>query len=337
MIDRAQLIVVLESEPLITMIIADALEEAGFTNVAVFNDDSAAANFIHENASAIVGVIQNTVRGGRSASLMPKVAQLRSATTFSRTIPFDAGRFYFHVIDLLIPWTNVIFSTGWTGDRETRDQFERRHDSERYWEGQEVRKGQEGRRMINAWSARDRRINALAKPFTWEQLIDAVERWTPVEERALDYKARLLQPVNEEIAVILSRQPDLMHSMDPRQFEEFVAFIFQNHGFETELTAQTRDGGYDIRAVRADGANEFMLVEVKRYALNRPVGVGVVRALYGVKHLMQAARVALVTSSFVSRDAQREFSRTIPHELELWDYHRLEEFCSRYAMDLFEQ
>jgi len=333
-IDRS--VVVLESDPLISMLIVDMLDDLGVSNVYAFREDAAAAEFIFENNSNVLGVIQNTQRHGASRKLPDRIAKHRQYNSLTSALPLDSGPFYLNVIDLFIPWTNVIFATGWNGSHETRDEFEARHNSERYWEGQQIRKSQEGRRVINDWAARDSRITVLQKPFHRAQLRAALERWTTPKDFSLDHKARLLQPVNEEIAMIFSRQPELMHSMNPRKFEEFIAFVFQNHGFETELTVATRDGGYDIRAVRADRANEVMLIEVKRYALHRSVGVGVVRELYGVKHLMQASQVALVTSSFLSRDARRQFSRTIPHELQIWDYNRLREFCTEYATDIFE-
>lgn len=336
MLPGDQNVVLLESEPLVSMLIADMLDDLGVSNVHEFREDAAAAEFIFENNSNIIGVIQNTKRHGASRKLPSRITNNRPQNSLTSALPLDSGPFYLNVIDLFIPWTNVIFSTAWDGSHETRDEFEKRHNSERYWEGQGIRKSQEGRRVIDDWAGRDSRITALQKPFSLAQLRATLERWTTPREFSLDHKSRLLQPVNEEIAMIFSRQPELMHSMNPRKFEEFIAFVFQNHGFETELTAATRDGGYDIRAVRADRANEVMLIEVKRYALHRPVGVGVVRALYGVKHLMQASQVALVTSSFLSRDARQQFSRTIPHELQIWDYNRLREFCTEYATDIFE-
>lgn len=336
MVPRDQSVVVLESEPLISMLIVESLEALGYSQIHAFDEDVKAAEFIFNNPATITGVIQNSQRGGASSKLPYHITGRRNRRSFTSALPLDSGPFYLNVIDLFIPWANVIFATGWDGSRETRSEFELRHNSERYWERQEIRKSQEGRRVIDEWAARDPRIAVLEKPFDLDQLGVAIRRWTVPDTLILDHKARLLQPVNEEIAMIFSRHPELMLSMDPRKFEEFIAFVFKNHGFETELTAATRDGGYDIRAVRADRANEVMLIEVKRYASHRGVGVGVIRALYGVKHLLQANKVALVTSSFVSRDARKQFSRTIPHELEIWDYERLTQFCSDYAADIFE-
>lgn len=336
MIPRDQSVVVLEIQPLISMLIVESLEALGYSRIHAFDEDVKAAEFIFNNPATIVGVIQNTQRYCASSKLPHHITGRRNHSPFASALPLDSGPFYLNVIDLFIPWANVIFATGWDGSRETRNEFELRHNSERYWEGQAIRKNQEGRRIIDDWSARDPRIAVVEKPFDLDELGVAIGRWMVPDTLTLDHKARLLQPVNEEVAMIFSRHPELMLSMDPRKFEEFIAFVFKNHGFETELTAATRDGGYDIRAVRADRANEVMLIEVKRYALHRGVGVGVVRALYGVKHLLNASKVVLVTSSFVSRDARKQFSRTIPHELEIWDYDRLRQFCADYAADIFE-
>jgi Restriction endonuclease len=44
-----------------------------------------------------------------------------------------------------------------------------------------------------------------------------------------------------------------------------------------------------------------ILVECKHFALERPIGVGIVRAFYGVKVLNSASKAILATSSYVSK------------------------------------
>ena len=82
---------------------------------------------------------------------------------------------------------------------------------------------------------------------------------------------------------------------------------------------------------------EVSLIEIKHFAPNRPVGVGIVRTLYGVKHLQQASKALLVTSSYLSPDAKREFSRVIPWELELIERSKVLDGCKSYLSELLGQ
>jgi hypothetical protein len=76
---------------------------------------------------------------------------------------------------------------------------------------------------------------------------------------------------------------------------------------------------------------ETTLIEVKHFAPTRPVGVGIVRALYCVKHLKRASKAMLVTSSYISREARREFSRVVPWEMEFVERDRLLNWIGTYA------
>jgi restriction system protein len=75
-------------------------------------------------------------------------------------------------------------------------------------------------------------------------------------------------------------------------------------GYDTWLTAPTRDGGCDLIAKINDGAKrEFLLVESKRHA--GTVGVRTIRELYGVVNAEKANRGVLVTSGKFTRDAKK--------------------------------
>jgi restriction system protein len=99
--------------------------------------------------------------------------------------------------------------------------------------------------------------------------------------------------------------------MTSREFEEFIAQIFSKHGFSVELTQRTRDGGRDIVAIRSDlGLRSKYIVECKRYAPNRPIGVELVRNLYGVQQQEGANKSVLATTSRFTKDAQEFASNT---------------------------
>lgn len=106
--------------------------------------------------------------------------------------------------------------------------------------------------------------------------------------------------------------PDLLNELGSREFEEFVAELLASFGWDISITAATRDGGHDLLAISRDatGLETVWAVECKRYAQNQPVGVGVVRSLYGVKHGLRIPQALIVTTSRFTAEAT-EFARRV--------------------------
>lgn len=141
-----------------------------------------------------------------------------------------------------------------------------------------------------------------------------------------------LSSVNEELIRYISKHPKFLYQLEPRKFEELVSEIFKDMGFETIVTPQTRDGGNDIRAIRKDGLGTFLyLIECKRYAPHRPVGVEVIRSLYGVSMAEQATYGIVATTSYFSKDA-KEFAKRVQYQLSLRDYSDLQKWLLNYGM-----
>lgn len=100
------------------------------------------------------------------------------------------------------------------------------------------------------------------------------------------------------------RNPQLLGQIDPREFENFVADLFEQQGFKVEVTKKTRDGGKDIIAVRSEmNINVKYIIECKRYAQNNKVGVELVRQLYGVQQAESVNKSVLVTTSSFTKGA----------------------------------
>lgn len=127
---------------------------------------------------------------------------------------------------------------------------------------------------------------------------------------------QLVLPVTREIILASAELNDqfLRHFVDhpgdlakisPREFETLIADLFRGLGYEVELTAQTRDGGYDVVAVRRAETTTRSLIECKRYAVDRKVGVGVVRNLLGVVHSTRSTKGIVATTATFSRDAKQ--------------------------------
>jgi HJR/Mrr/RecB family endonuclease len=118
----------------------------------------------------------------------------------------------------------------------------------------------------------------------------------------------------------LVANPDDLYRMKPREFEEFVAELLNRDGFETTLTPQTRDGGRDILAVCSLPTGPMLcLVECKRYAKERLVGVEYIRGLFGTVTSDGASNGLIVTTSSFSNPT-REFARRHQYRLELKEY-----------------
>ncbi|HEX6042343.1 restriction endonuclease, partial [Longimicrobium sp.] len=123
----------------------------------------------------------------------------------------------------------------------------------------------------------------------------------------------------ETILYRVQEAPDKVYSLSPREFEELVAELLHRQGFQVTLTPPSRDGGFDMYAVRKDSLVETLyLVECKRYARTNRVGVEIVRALMGVVDTERANAGIIVTTSTFTQGA-REFQRRLQNVLSLRD------------------
>jgi len=137
--------------------------------------------------------------------------------------------------------------------------------------------------------------------------------------------------VNEALIRYLSDHPQMIYNLRPRQFEELVAELFRDFGYEVVLTPRSRDGGVDVRAIHKDSIGTLLyLIECKRHKPDNPVGVDVVRALYGVAAAEQATYGILAATSYFTKDAQ-EFAKTVQYRLSLRDYDDLIMWLKQYG------
>ena len=128
----------------------------------------------------------------------------------------------------------------------------------------------------------------------------------------------------------LKQKPESIYDLPPRKFEELIAELLANMGWEVELTGATRDEGKDILAyLTTDVGRLLCLVEAKRYRRDRPVGVELVRNLYGTLCDHQANSAMLVTTSLFSGDAH-EFQKRHQYHLALRDYADIISWLHRY-------
>lgn len=131
-----------------------------------------------------------------------------------------------------------------------------------------------------------------------------------------------IQPLIMEIA----QDRNLIYNISPREFEEVIERLFQNEGFETELTQATRDGGRDIIATKFEmGKPIVFYIECKRYGSKNSVGVNIVRSLYGVQSSDRVNKSILVTTGHVTRGARRfvDDQNTMMSVIDADEIHRL--------------
>lgn len=97
-----------------------------------------------------------------------------------------------------------------------------------------------------------------------------------------------------------------IYNVNRREFEFIVAELVRRKGFKVEVTKKTRDGGKDIIAIKnISGIPIKIIVECKHPDFGNPVGVDVVRSLYGVHNSKNGPNKSLlVTSSYLTKDAK---------------------------------
>lgn len=280
-----------------------------------FATDDEAARFVATNAPQVAVVVQDINRLITSPFIQ-NLGKSRRHQRSSFPVKLQGGDFYLYIIDCFVPEATTIFHSS-TIDMETAA-------------------------ILYKWSYVDPRVVVQPKPSLLKDLYLAIdcglERWenqTGMTE--ISNESRVLIPVADEIAAICGSDPTYFERISSRQFEEVLASVFRNQGFRVELTAATRDGGYDLKVIQSSAIkNEIMLVEAKKYSPSNTVPVSVVRALYGTKTLNNADRAILVTTSRVSSYAKKEFERVLPAELEIVERATLEEWCSNYLKNVLK-
>ena len=136
--------------------------------------------------------------------------------------------------------------------------------------------------------------------------------------------------VNEALIERLRVQPQAIYDLPPRKFEELIAELLDDLGYEVELTPATGDGGKDILAYMTTPHGRVLcLVEAKRYKRDHRVGVELVRQLYGTLADSEATSAMLVTTSSFMPGA-KSFQQRHRYRLDLRDYGNIVEWIEGY-------
>lgn len=140
----------------------------------------------------------------------------------------------------------------------------------------------------------------------------------------------IVSDMDEAVKAFFKKYPEKLYDINPRKFEELIASILQDFGFEVELTKATRDGGRDIIARIKNSVTNFLTyVECKRYAPDNKIDVGLIRNVSGVLYLDKPAKSIIVTTSFFTKDA-KEVAKKIENQLDLKDFDDIKDWLKRY-------
>ena len=119
-------------------------------------------------------------------------------------------------------------------------------------------------------------------------------------------------------------------NISSRKFEELIADIMHDFGFQVELTKATRDGGRDIVAFIRNSVTSYLtFIECKHYSQNNPVGVSVIRNIVGVQQIYGANKSLIVTSSYFTKDAINERMK-VENSLDLKDHEDIKKWLAKY-------
>jgi restriction endonuclease Mrr len=168
--------------------------------------------------------------------------------------------------------------------------------------------------------------------LTSPEPLTILAQWRNQEDIYRDDQAHegLITDISAEIKEYFAKHPEKLRDLDPRKFEELIADILTDLGWDTELTCATRDGGRDIYAYLRNQVTSFlMFVECKRWSEDKKVGIDIVQRLYGVARADSAHKSMIVTTSFFTLPAQ-QWPNKIAGQMELKDYNDLKAWLSRY-------
>lgn len=190
-------------------------------------------------------------------------------------------------------------------DGEDGDLFFHRNDLLQEWDtlqcGQEV--------TFELWTGERgyaaRRVNQLGEP---PELSDYHE--LPTTPPIL---ITSLQECTTELVDYVTKHPAELRQLHPGTFENLVAEIFRNEGFDTERISKWNepDGGVDLIAVRhlSLSVDIRLAIQCKRWAQQRGLSAEPIRSLGGVLDRFHAHAGVVATTGVFSEEAEEERAR----------------------------
>lgn len=181
-------------------------------------------------------------------------------------------------------------------------------------------------RAREALESTQREIRALLQSASTSLLDDDAPSSSEVE--------RLIECANDELLAFLARHPRYLYNIHSRTFEELIARVFIDLGCSVELMRATHDGGKDL-ILRTDGPTgpSIAYVQCKRNSPDRPIGIDVVRQLYGVHMADNVNKSMIVTTSRFTQEAI-DFSGRLAFLISLKDYSDVVSWLKKYSRNV---
>lgn len=112
--------------------------------------------------------------------------------------------------------------------------------------------------------------------------------------------------------------------LDPYEFENFLALLYNRQGYNASVTKASRDGGFDVIAISNKSKRDSLLIQAKH--TKNTVGIRVIRELFGARILgdekLRSYMLVVATTSHFSPVA-KNVEEMFPSDLSLLDYSRI--------------
>jgi restriction endonuclease Mrr len=136
--------------------------------------------------------------------------------------------------------------------------------------------------------------------------------------------------IDESLVRRLHENPKELQNIDRRVFEELIAELFFDRGYQVELTRKTKDGGVDVVAIKHRDFAERYLIQCKRPEPRNSIGVEVVHQLYGVQSANKSTKAIIATTTRLTRGA-KQFIEENKWHLDSMEYDDIHDWIRQYV------
>lgn len=154
----------------------------------------------------------------------------------------------------------------------------------------------------------------------WEPIFQENERRINLLTNRLSKK---LESNSNKYKVLIDTEYELMN---PFEFEEFIAELFNKMDYTTKVTSKTGDFGIDVIARKDD---TVIAIQAKKYSVGNKIGNRAVQRLIGAMSYKdyKADRGILITKSDFTPQAYKQAEG---NPIELWNQDYLNEITEKY-------
>ena len=162
------------------------------------------------------------------------------------------------------------------------------------------------------------------------EIVSQIYSESDIEDSDEESQIIILSPINDRVLKYLVENPMAWYQLQDNDFELAIAEIYHKLGYNVERTQSTRDGGKDIIIRKPEVLGDFIYyVECKKYAPNRPVGVGIVRNLVGTINTDRVNGGILATTSFFTRDPRKfVLDNKLDYQIKMHDYNKIQQLLN---------